>query len=70
MKKLGDLNQGPPDPNQQSQQQDEEGRLSETESQDLNESGKKAADSNGDGIPPALKKLGISLDEVNAHLED
>lgn len=46
---------GPPKPNQD--------MAGEPESADLNETGKKTADSNGSGLPPELQNMGISVED-------
>lgn len=46
---------GPPQPNQD--------MAGEPESADLNETGKKTADSNGSGLPPELQNMGISAED-------
>ena len=59
MEQLGNLRQTPAD----SQTPQEQGMQSANTTEHLNESGQKTADTNGDGIPPELKKLGISVED-------
>lgn len=64
MQKLGGQ-PGQPQPNQDGQpgQQPNQDLTGEPDSTDLNETGKKTADSDGSGIPPELSQLGITAED-------
>jgi hypothetical protein len=62
MSKLGQ--QGNTPPGQQGQQPQPPQELTgDPTSEELNETGLKAADANGDGVPPELQQLGISVED-------
>ena len=64
MQKLGGQpGQPQPNPNGPQTPQPDQDLAGEPDSTDLNETGKKTADSNGSGIPPELQQLGISADD-------
>lgn len=65
MQKLGNGQQGnqPSDPNQQGMPQPNQDLAGDPESTNLNETGEKKSDSNGDGVPPELRELGISAED-------
>lgn len=63
MKKLGNPGQSQPSPPGEGNQPSPPDLTGEPEGENLNESGEKGSDLNGDGIPPELQALGISIED-------
>ncbi|MDF1825257.1 MAG: hypothetical protein P1U68_11485 [Verrucomicrobiales bacterium] len=63
MQKLGNPGQAQPTPPGEGEAEMPPSLTGEPDSDNLNESGEKGTDINGDGIPPELEKMGISLED-------
>lgn len=63
MQKLGNPGQTPPTPPGEGDQPAPPDLTGDPAGENLNESGEKGSDLNGDGIPPELRELGISVED-------